>query len=144
MSCVANQPTETPLRRPPFTLTSWLAFEPLLFSPHWHLTSPTPSCYNSIAPSVIPALHDPPQLYLKSAPTPNGNLDILSPWRLLYTPNSCKMSLPAEVRAQYVAVIDSLLLDADLTTVSVKQVRNGIQDKVQYDITPHKVRATLL
>ena len=49
------------------------------------------------------------------------------------------MSLPAEVRAQYVAIIDSLLLDADLTTVSVKQVRNGIQDKVQYDITPHKV-----
>ena len=59
------------------------------------------------------------------------------PPRILYR---SKMSLPAEVRAQYVAIIDSLLLDADLTTVSVKQVRNGIQDKVQYDITPHKVR----
>ena len=50
------------------------------------------------------------------------------------------MSLPSEVRAQYVAIIDSILLNADLTTISVKQVRAGIQDKVQYDITPHKVR----
>jgi DEK C terminal domain len=47
--------------------------------------------------------------------------------------------VPSEVRAQYVAIIDSILVDADLTTVSVKQVRNGIQAKVQYDITPHKV-----
>lgn len=46
--------------------------------------------------------------------------------------------MPPEVRAQYVAIIDSILTDADLTTISVKQVRNGIQEKVQYDITPHK------
>jgi hypothetical protein len=44
-----------------------------------------------------------------------------------------------DVRAQYIAIIDSILIDADLETVSVKQVRSGIQEKVQYDITPHKV-----
>jgi hypothetical protein len=46
-----------------------------------------------------------------------------------------------DVRAQYIAIIDSILIDADLETVSVKQVRSGIQEKVQYDITPHKVIA---
>lgn len=49
------------------------------------------------------------------------------------------MSVPPEVRVHYVAIVDSILADADLTTISVKQVRNGIQEKVQYDITPHKV-----
>lgn len=52
---------------------------------------------------------------------------------------SLTLAVPEEVRAQYVAIIDSILADADLTTISVKQVRNGIQTRVQYDITPHKV-----
>jgi len=48
------------------------------------------------------------------------------------------MALPSEVRLKYVNIIDDFLDDADLTTVSVKQARNAIQSKVQYDITPHK------
>ncbi|RMZ81936.1 hypothetical protein DV737_g2302, partial [Chaetothyriales sp. CBS 132003] len=48
------------------------------------------------------------------------------------------MSLPDEVRAKYVAIIDDILADADLTTISAKAVRKGIQVKVEFDITPHK------
>ena len=50
-----------------------------------------------------------------------------------------KLLVPSEVRLKYVNIIDDFLDDADLTTVSVKQARNAIQSKVQYDITPHKV-----
>lgn len=52
------------------------------------------------------------------------------------------MAVPVEVRAKYIAIIDEFLIDADLTTVSVKQARNAIQNKVQFDITPHKVCST--
>jgi hypothetical protein len=54
--------------------------------------------------------------------------------------NPADVLVPPEVRAQYVAIIDGFLIDADLTTVTVKQVRNAIQSKVQFEITPHKVR----
>jgi DEK C terminal domain len=52
------------------------------------------------------------------------------------------IAVPDEIRAKYVGIIDSILIDADLTTISVKQVRSGIQENVQYDITPHKVSMT--
>ncbi|RMZ80646.1 hypothetical protein DV738_g2631, partial [Chaetothyriales sp. CBS 135597] len=48
------------------------------------------------------------------------------------------MSLPDEVRSKYIAIIDDILADADLTTISAKAVRKGIQAKVEFDITPHK------
>ncbi|EXJ64826.1 hypothetical protein A1O7_01164 [Cladophialophora yegresii CBS 114405] len=48
------------------------------------------------------------------------------------------MSLPAEVRARYVTIIDSILENADLTTITTKSIRQGIQDRVEYDITPQK------
>ncbi|RMZ92627.1 hypothetical protein DV736_g130, partial [Chaetothyriales sp. CBS 134916] len=48
------------------------------------------------------------------------------------------MSLPDEVRAKYIAIVDDILADADLTTISAKAVRKGIQAKVEFDITPHK------
>ncbi|RMD44264.1 hypothetical protein DV735_g802, partial [Chaetothyriales sp. CBS 134920] len=48
------------------------------------------------------------------------------------------MSLPDEVRSKYIDIIDDILADADLTTISAKAVRKGIQAKVEFDITPHK------
>ncbi|EXJ61303.1 uncharacterized protein A1O5_11860 [Cladophialophora psammophila CBS 110553] len=48
------------------------------------------------------------------------------------------MSLPPEVRARYIAIIDSILESADLTTITTKKIRQGIQDQVEYDITPQK------
>ncbi|EXJ78973.1 hypothetical protein A1O3_08473 [Capronia epimyces CBS 606.96] len=48
------------------------------------------------------------------------------------------MSLPSTVRSHYVAIIDSILNEVDLTTITRKSIRQGIQDQVDYDITPHK------
>ncbi|KAH0836262.1 hypothetical protein AYO21_10216 [Fonsecaea monophora] len=48
------------------------------------------------------------------------------------------MSLPPEVRARYTTIIDSILESADLTTITTKKIRQGIQDQVEYDITPQK------
>ncbi|KIW72639.1 hypothetical protein PV04_00819 [Phialophora macrospora] len=48
------------------------------------------------------------------------------------------MSLPPEVHARYVTIIDSILENADLTTITIKSIRQGIQDQVEYDITPQK------
>ncbi|ERF75053.1 hypothetical protein EPUS_04835 [Endocarpon pusillum Z07020] len=48
------------------------------------------------------------------------------------------MSLPPEVRANYIGIIDSILAQSDLSRISEKKVRQGIQAKVEYDITPQK------
>lgn len=48
-------------------------------------------------------------------------------------------AVPAEVRARYVDIIDDILAQSDLTQVTEKRIRNGIQERVQYDITPQKV-----
>lgn len=53
-------------------------------------------------------------------------------------------AVPAEVRAKYTAIIDSILEKSDLNTVSEKRIRQGLQDVVQYDITPQKVRSWML
>jgi DEK C terminal domain len=50
--------------------------------------------------------------------------------------------VPDEVRAKYISIIDEILADADLSTISAKRVRQGIQAKVEYDITPHKVNGS--
>ena len=49
------------------------------------------------------------------------------------------MTVTPEIRARYIGIIDGILIGADLTTVSVKKVRNDLQTAVGYDITPHKV-----
>ncbi|MCJ1330561.1 hypothetical protein MMC10_007246 [Thelotrema lepadinum] len=47
-------------------------------------------------------------------------------------------SLPAEVRASYVVIIDRILAESDLNTISSKRIREGLQKEVPYDITPQK------
>jgi hypothetical protein len=47
--------------------------------------------------------------------------------------------VPPEVRARYTSIIDSILDNADLTSITTKTIRQGIQDQVEYDITPQKV-----
>ncbi len=48
-------------------------------------------------------------------------------------------AVPTEVRARYIAIIDAILDSADLTSITTKAIRQGIQDQVEYDITPQKV-----
>lgn len=47
--------------------------------------------------------------------------------------------VPSEVRAKYVDIIDDILAKANLTEITEKRIRNGIQERVEYDITPQKV-----
>lgn len=49
-------------------------------------------------------------------------------------------TVPPEVRANYISIIDSILTESDLSRISEKKIRQGIQAKVEYDITPQKVR----
>jgi upstream activation factor subunit UAF30 len=49
------------------------------------------------------------------------------------------MTVPPEVRSRYISIIDSILEGADLTTITIKSIRQGIQEQVEYDITPQKV-----
>ncbi|KEF52069.1 uncharacterized protein A1O9_12059 [Exophiala aquamarina CBS 119918] len=46
--------------------------------------------------------------------------------------------VPSEIRAKYVSIIDSILENADLTTITRKSILKGIQDRIEYDITPQK------
>ncbi|MCJ1243834.1 hypothetical protein MMC30_001031 [Trapelia coarctata] len=48
------------------------------------------------------------------------------------------MSLPTEVQASYVVIIDSILAASDLNTITSKRIREGLQRAVDYDITPQK------
>jgi upstream activation factor subunit UAF30 len=43
---------------------------------------------------------------------------------------------------KYTKIIDSILDGADLTTITRKSIRQGIQDEVSYDISKHKVGVT--
>jgi hypothetical protein len=54
------------------------------------------------------------------------------------------MSVAPAVRDNYVAIIDAILAVSDLTKISEKKIRAGIQEKVEYDITPQKVTCSLL
>lgn len=47
--------------------------------------------------------------------------------------------VPNEVRVKYIEIIDDILAKSDLTAVTEKSIRNGIQGRVEYDITPQKV-----
>ena len=54
-------------------------------------------------------------------------------------PAKTSPSVPAEQRASYAAIIDEILANADLETISAKRIRNGLQERVDYDLTPQKV-----
>ena len=47
--------------------------------------------------------------------------------------------VPPEQQASYSAIIDEILASSDLNVISAKQIRKGLQEKVEYDITPQKV-----
>ena len=44
-----------------------------------------------------------------------------------------------EVEAELVTMIDTILASSDLNTISNKRVLIGLQEQVDYDITPKKV-----
>ena len=52
--------------------------------------------------------------------------------------------VPPEQQASYAAIIDDILSNSDLNTVSAKRIRKGLQEKVDYDLTPHKDAITQL
>ncbi|CAI7672505.1 unnamed protein product [Penicillium bialowiezense] len=49
------------------------------------------------------------------------------------------MSLSSELRDKYITIIDEILVKSDLTTISEKRIRKGLQDVVGHDLTPQKV-----
>lgn len=49
------------------------------------------------------------------------------------------LAVTPETREQYVQVIDSILGQSDLNTISEKRIRRGLQEAVGYDLTPQKV-----
>ena len=52
--------------------------------------------------------------------------------------------VPPEVEASYITIIDSILAASDLDSISEKRIRKGLQEAVEYDITPQKVRINLI
>ncbi|KAJ4504482.1 hypothetical protein HRR83_008438 [Exophiala dermatitidis] len=48
------------------------------------------------------------------------------------------MSLPPGLRAQCIPIIDNILHEANLTTITRRNIRQGIQDEVDTDLTPYK------
>ena len=52
---------------------------------------------------------------------------------------SFRRLVPPEVEASYATIIDSILAASDLNTISEKRIRKGLQQAVEYDITPQKV-----
>jgi len=49
------------------------------------------------------------------------------------------VAVPPNVRTNYIGIVDSILTESDLSRISEKKIRQGIQAKVEYDITPQKV-----
>ncbi|EER36894.1 SWIB/MDM2 domain-containing protein [Histoplasma capsulatum H143] len=54
------------------------------------------------------------------------------------------MELSDNVQASYIKIIDSILATSDLNTISEKRIRRGLQDAVDYDITPQKAAIKVL
>ena len=44
-----------------------------------------------------------------------------------------------EVEASYITIIDDILAASDLDSISEKRIRKGLQESIEYDITPQKV-----
>jgi len=55
----------------------------------------------------------------------------------------CLLELPPDMAEQYSAIIDSILEDADLNTISAKRIRKGLQERLGHDISGEKVRTQL-
>jgi len=53
-------------------------------------------------------------------------------------------ALSDEDVSTFIPIIDAILFESDLTTVSVKKVRNGLQTKVGYDVTFQKKQIDIL
>ncbi|PWY94949.1 SWIB-domain-containing protein [Aspergillus sclerotioniger CBS 115572] len=49
------------------------------------------------------------------------------------------MSLSPDAHDRYIPIIDSILAKSDLTTISIKRIRKGLEDEIGYDLTPQKV-----
>jgi hypothetical protein len=43
------------------------------------------------------------------------------------------------MRDKYTEIIDTILAESDLNTISEKRIRKGLQEAVGYDLTPQKV-----
>ncbi|KAL8731544.1 MAG: hypothetical protein Q9166_003390 [cf. Caloplaca sp. 2 TL-2023] len=48
------------------------------------------------------------------------------------------MALTSEAQTEYVKIIDTILASSDLNTISEKRIRKGLQQVLNYDITPQK------
>ncbi|KAJ6066705.1 uncharacterized protein N7446_003742 [Penicillium canescens] len=48
------------------------------------------------------------------------------------------MPLSSEMRDKYTEIIDTILAESDLNTISEKRIRKGLQEAVGYDLTPQK------
>ena len=48
-------------------------------------------------------------------------------------------AVPPSQRTSYSAIIDSILADADLETISAKRIRKGLQERIDHDLTDQKV-----
>ena len=48
--------------------------------------------------------------------------------------------MPLEKSATYSAIIDTILANADLETISAKAIRKALQEQVQDDLASEKVR----
>ena len=47
--------------------------------------------------------------------------------------------VPDDTRNLYLRHIDAILQSSDLQTISAKQIRRQLDDRVDHDIAPHKV-----
>lgn len=54
------------------------------------------------------------------------------------------LELPPDVAEKYSAIIDSILEDADLNTISAKRIRKGLQERLGHDISGEKVYIWIL
>ena len=65
---------------------------------------------------------------------------VCHPWPVKMD-TDCPDNLPQSLVDQYVPVIDGILKNADLNTISAKKIRAGLQDRFpEYDVNSNKVR----
>jgi upstream activation factor subunit UAF30 len=48
-------------------------------------------------------------------------------------------SVSPQQRDAYIGIIDQIVAASDLNTVSVNQIREGLQERVDHDLAPQKV-----
>ena len=56
-----------------------------------------------------------------------------------WTSNAHLLSVSSEEQAKFTPIIDSILAASDLTIISEKRIRKGLQAAVEYDLTEKKV-----